>query len=166
MSQRMQKCPNCYSTDAPTYADIRQAKTCPECDTVIDAEDRFCRRCGAAVDKGSLAKRNIQGDNGDPFDSHGNYFFTLRPLASKGEAGAFTPITFTGSTVVLNRSNTDPENKHISPNQQAVLINEKGKWMLDNRSQAYTTMLRVMRPVEVKSGDIIILGSRAFEFKI
>ena len=65
-------------------------------------------------------------------------FFTLKPIAWDGEGKEYTPTTHSGDTIVLNRSNTDPNNNSITSKEQAVLSREDGHWYLENRSEQKT----------------------------
>ena len=46
-----------------------------------------------------------------------------------------------------------------------MLSFEEGEWFIENRSEMHTTYIRVGEKVKIKSGDIIVLGNREFEFK-
>ncbi len=94
-----------------------------------------------------------------------NQFCTLKPIAWEGENVAYNPVTYTGDTIVLNRSNTDPNNNTITSREQAVLTCEDGEWFIENRSDLKTTFVRVNGKVKLNNGDIIVLGNREFEFR-
>ena len=78
----------------------------------------------------------------------------------------FSPVTleFSGESVVLNRSNTDEENMTITSKEQAVLIYENKKWYIQDKSEQKTTFVYTSDKIELKPGDVIVLGNRRFEF--
>lgn len=94
-----------------------------------------------------------------------NKFCTLRPIAWEGEDVNYNPITYSGDTIILNRSNTDANNNSITSREQAILTCEEGEWYIENRSDLRTTFIRVNGKIKLNSGDIIVLGNREFEFK-
>jgi hypothetical protein len=97
--------------------------------------------------------------------SQGNRFCTLKPIAWQGEDVPYTPVTYSGETIILNRANTDANNNSITSREQAVLTFEDGEWYIENRSDLRTTYIRVNGKTKLTSGDIIVLGNREFEFK-
>uniref|UniRef100_UPI0025B5AC54 FHA domain-containing protein n=1 Tax=Bacteroides acidifaciens TaxID=85831 RepID=UPI0025B5AC54 len=94
-----------------------------------------------------------------------NKFCTLRPIAWEGEEVNYNPITYSGDTIILNRSNTDANNNSFTSREQAILTCEEGEWYIENRSDLRTTFIRVNGKIKLNSGDIIVLGNREFEFK-
>lgn len=81
-------------------------------------------------------------------------------IPKEGEQEA--TLEFEGENIVLNRDNTDPGNMTITSREQAALEFKDGKWMLSDRSALQTTYIRVNQPTELKNGDVILLGNRAF----
>jgi len=75
-------------------------------------------------------------------------------------------LDYEGNEVILNRSNTIPNNSTITGNQQAVIFNKEGKWFIADKSSLHTTFIRPGEPVEIKKGDIILLGDSRFEFDL
>ena len=65
---------------------------------------------------------------------------------------------------MLNRSNTDEENMTITSKEQAVLIYENKKWYIQDKSEQKTTFVYTSDKIELKPGDVIVLGNRRFEF--
>ena len=76
------------------------------------------------------------------------------PYASKHE----------GHEVILNRANTEATNKTITGKEQARLVNIDNKWYLEDRSEMKTTFVRSSLPIELHSGDLILMGDRVFRF--
>ena len=79
--------------------------------------------------------------------------------------GEYDSITYQGEQTVLNRANTEPNNMYITSKQQAVIVNENGKWYIEDKSELQTTYLYVSGKREIHSGDIILLGNRRFIFE-
>ena len=92
-------------------------------------------------------------------------FCTLKPIAWQGEGIDYAPLSYSGDKIILNRANTDPNNQSITSKVQAEIISENGEWYLEDRSEQQTTYIHVGRKTKLKTGDIIILGNRRFEFK-
>ncbi len=95
----------------------------------------------------------------------GNVFCTLRCISWPGEEVTYSPVTYSGETIVLTRSNTDANNNTITSREQAALVYDDGEWYIENRSTLQTTYIRVRGRVKLTKGDIIVLGNREFEFK-
>ena len=80
-------------------------------------------------------------------------------IAKEGEEGN-KELSFSGKQIELNRENVDPENYSITSHIQAEIVYENGKWYLVDKSELKTTFIQVNEPVELKEGDIILLGNR------
>ena len=52
----------------------------------------------------------------------------------------------------------------ITSKEQAALTYENKKWYLQDRSEQKTTFVYTTEKIELKPGDIIVLGNRRFEF--
>lgn len=73
---------------------------------------------------------------------------------------------YEGRCIILNRSNTDKRSQAISSQAQAELTFNDGKWFINNKSELQTTYKRIDEQVELKDGDVILLGDREFSFII
>ena len=76
----------------------------------------------------------------------------------------YQPISYSGDTIVLTRSNTDPNNNSITSKEQAVLTHDGNDWFIENKSEQETTFIKVSKKTKLTAGDVIILGNRLFEF--
>ena len=164
-------CPNCNHElqQAPTMI---QTVKCKSCGTEIASDVKFCPSCGNPTSEDVHKPRRIQRSTmgtvmGGPVSgpAASNKFCTLRPIAWEGEDVNYNPITYSGDTIILNRSNTDANNNSITSREQAILTCEEGEWYIENRSDLRTTFIRVNGKIKLNSGDIIVLGNREFEFK-
>lgn len=91
--------------------------------------------------------------------------FKLQPVAWDNEPGELPAMTYTGAVVGLNRENTDPTNNSITSKTEAEVINENGKWFIEDKSTQQSTFVHAGRKIELADGDVIILGNRRFVFK-
>ena len=66
---------------------------------------------------------------------------------------------------ILNRENTEQDNRTITSKEQAELICEDGKWYVLNRSELGSTYLEANRKLALEPGDVIVLGDRRFKFE-
>ncbi|MDO5395709.1 MAG: FHA domain-containing protein [Bacteroidales bacterium] len=92
-------------------------------------------------------------------------FCTLQRIPWQTEKVTYEPVSYSGTSIALNRSNTDSNNNSITSREQAVITCENGEWYIENRSDMKTTLLRVDRRVKLEDGDVIVLGNRMFEFR-
>lgn len=177
-----QTCPKCGYPLSPT------SKVCPNCnalleETLASTQSPLCRHCGFELPFGakfcpSCGESTLQdahhiqtsglgtvmgGPSAEPIGVHS--FCTLRPIAWAGEDVNYKPVTYTGQSIILSRSNTDANNNTITSREQAVLTYEDGEWFIENKSDLRTTYIRVGGKTRLTSGDIIVLGNREFEFK-
>ena len=65
----------------------------------------------------------------------------------------------------LNRENTDSLNQTITSHIQAIVKKEGDKWMITDHSVLHTTFVQASRPIELKNGDLILLGDQIFRFE-
>ena len=91
----------------------------------------------------------------------------LKPVIFPGENPnhAPKPVNIKGDHNELNRQMLDPDNPTITSQVQAILTHKNGKWYIQNRSAHKTTFVFADEPIEVKTGDIILMGNRTFVFE-
>lgn len=92
--------------------------------------------------------------------------FVLKPVERIGEKKALSSLEYEGEEVILNRDNTEPGNESITSHVQAVIVNNNGRWFIENKSDLGTTFVKVSKKYELEEGDLILLGNRLFEFHI
>lgn len=90
--------------------------------------------------------------------------FRLKPIKRVEERHDLETLEYEGKEVVLNRDNTEVNNPSITSRQQAVITNEDGKWYIKDLSDQKTTFVQAGEKLELKDGDIILMGNRLFEF--
>lgn len=91
----------------------------------------------------------------------------LKPVIFPGEDSRYAPqpVNIKGDYNELNRQLLDPDNNTITSKVQAILTFKDGKWYVQNQSAQKTTYVYAGEPIEVKSGDIILMGNRTFVFE-
>jgi hypothetical protein len=90
--------------------------------------------------------------------------FTLTPLKRNNEKHEFSPLNFEGDEVELNRQNLEQNNMSITSQTQAVITCEDGKFFIVDKSEYKTTFVQAKDKIEIKDGDIVLMGNRMFEF--
>jgi hypothetical protein len=99
----------------------------------------------------------------DPYVKQNQVHCGLKPIPRDGETPP--PVKeFSGTLIELNRDNLDPPNNSITSKVQATLTNINGRWYIEDQSVLKTTYKHIEGTVELKNGDIIIMGDRKFVF--
>jgi hypothetical protein len=136
-------------------------KNCPSCHAGLPFAANFCPSCGTSLDNNSSSKEGTI----NPWTTDGNHpACTLTPLAREHETAALSPLSFSGSRIILTRSNTEPGNQTITSGEQAALTCEPDGWHIEDRSVQKTTFVHASGKKALKPGDMIILGNRSFIF--
>ncbi len=158
VSAGMNVCPHCgqkLKGQKKNEVPIPKAeKACPECGTNISFGAKFCSNCGTPLRMGTISPWNTPDET-----------CTLKPLPRTGEKVVFQPISYSGTSISLNRANTDTNNNTITSKEQAVLIHESDGWYIEDRSELHTTFIKVDKKRKLENEDVIVLGNRLFEFK-
>lgn len=142
--------------------------TCDNCGEELSAAFRFCPKCGTEIRQKTLhgfrhkKKKEEAEDNPQPTIKRE---FKLTIIPDEGEGIEPVVNHFEGSEVMLNRKNTEPDNRTITSKEQAVVFCDQGKWFIENRSEYDSTMILANRKMEIQNGDIIMLGDRRFKFE-
>lgn len=114
---------------------------------------------------------NIDGGTLPLWGGQGNFtptpYCILKPVIFPGEntRHAPEPVSIKGDYNELNRQLIDPDNNTITSKVQAILTHKDGKWYIQNQSSHKTTYVFANEPIEVKSGDMILMGNRTFVFE-
>lgn len=161
--------PKATVRETPDAEKVNNAGKCPECGYLL--ENGECSACGYKVaDKPAPApeKISIQVRR------------TVRPIRKGEKIGEakLVPISeetgmpegdelaYEGNEVILNRDNTDPKNITITSQEQACLFCENGNWYIEDRSEYKTTFVQASRKIELKQGDLILLGTQLYRFEL
>lgn len=175
MSQEMP--PRSLKATVPEGAMGRNLKAeqnvCPECGYPM--EDSVCPQCGYHIPGGGKTGSRVKTVHEHAL-AEGKK--TVRPKRKGEKEGRFilTPISeetgqpegdlleYEGNEIVLNRDNTDPKNTTITSHEQAVVFFENGQWGIEDRSELKTSFVQASRRIELKKGDIILLGNQLYRF--
>lgn len=158
-------CPSCG------YPVSRKLSRCPGCGTAnkgyIDADSPAVTPAPPATV--TETPRETPVTLHTPLDNTGSRpaaasSLTLQRESWINENRCHAPETLEGDRITLNRANTDPDNNTIDPAAQAIIVNEDGRWYIENLSPAATTFVKVTRRMELEEGDIIVMGNRSFTF--
>jgi hypothetical protein len=138
------------------YPVNKDAVKCPNCNKVL----AFSGDAPVVAERKKVAPGTV-----NPWDKpkHANCYF--KPLSREGEK-EFRKLEFSGEDVELNRENLEENNMTITSKVQASLQNIDGKWYLVDKSQLQTTFKHISAPIELKKGDIVLMGDRKFEFDV
>lgn len=108
----------------------------------------------------------------NPYAGMGGYVpvprCVLKPIIFPGEDTRYAPqpVNLKGDYNELNRQSLDPDNNTITSKVQATLTCKDGKWYVQDQSTQKTTYVYAGEPIEVKSGDVILMGNRTFVFEV
>ena len=183
--QTIVKCPHCGF-----YPVLSSATECPKCRKSMAAETGKAEKVEEKVEESVVENiyekaaaepgKEQQGTVCRPFYLHNSVdtlkkgdapkpkakpVFKLTLIPEVGDQVTAVTRQFNGEKVILNRDNTEPVNMSITSKEQAEVKFEDGRWFIENKSELNSTYLIVGRPMELQSGDIIILGDRQFKFE-
>lgn len=143
--------------------------TCDKCKAEVPVDFKFCPHCGEPVRQKTLvgirhrkAAAKVEEEPAEPVKT----FCSLIVVPEEDEEQQPEASRYEGPEVVLNRSNTEPDNLTITSKEQAVLSFEDGKWYIENRSEMQSTLIVANRKIELQEGDIVLLGDRRFRFGV
>lgn len=171
--------PNKTVREKDVFLDLsteNEANVCSECGYPLKENEKLCPNCGCSLQNND----NVNSNQTKPDFSFNNKSKTktvpwwemqgntlscsLKIIPRENEKVNQTEINFSGDEIILSRDNTEPANQTITSKEQAVLFQENNKWYIQDRSTLKTTYIHAGEKKELKSGDIIILGNRRFEF--
>lgn len=145
----------------PTEAMFTEVEhiACQNCGYEATIDDTFCPKCGERMHMPTLRGFRHVVRNKPKIK------FSLTIIPEEGEE--IEPIVqeYEGKNVVLDRNNTEPDNRTITSKGQAEITYDEGHWYIDNLSKMQSTFLQVSRPLEIMPGDVIVLGDRKFIFE-
>jgi len=96
----------------------------------------------------------------------GECAFKLIPLRQGMDPeDAPVPQRYEGERVSLNRDNLDKGNPTITSQTQAVIFHRNGQWMIEDHSGQRSTFVRIDGAMQLKDGDVILMGNRLYRFE-
>jgi hypothetical protein len=142
-----------------------QGNACPKCGYPLAEGCECCPSCGAEIAPAKPEKPMARNATINPWARRDN-FCKLTPIDWNGEPMPVDgPVQEFQDGVVLNRSNTMPDNKAITSQAQAELVFKDGHWTIVDRSEQHTTFVVAGREIELQNGDVVMLGNQLFRFK-
>ena len=171
-----ESCPNCGTplkkTDRvatvekqkqpqPDMSLVDEKMTCQECGQEVLMSSTFCPNCGQRLHKPTIRrqiKHTVEAEQ-EPKPK-----CSLEMVPEEGEYTDTEKKEFEGQSIILNRENTDRNNRTITSKEQAELSFEDGHWYLVDKSELQTTYIQATRKIELQPDDIIVLGDRRFKF--
>ena len=149
---------------------------CPKCGYPIREGDQSCPNCNHSANAESPRQQTRRDFNPSEKKKTGGTIpwwemagnapaCTLTILPRENEKINQTELNFNGDEIILTRDNTEPNNQTITSGEQAMLTYENNKWYIQDKSSLKTTYIHAGEKREIQSGDVIVLGSRRFEFK-
>lgn len=149
---------------------------CDNCKKKISSEFSFCPYCASKVVQKTIMsrkKKKVQTTESNPSKSQSkkqspqmNMSCHLSLIPEDDENIEAITNNYEGEKIILNRTNTEPNNPTITSKEQAEIYFENDNWFIENRSQFRTTYIAVNRRVQLTPGDIIMLGDRRFMFGV
>jgi RNA polymerase subunit RPABC4/transcription elongation factor Spt4 len=142
--------------------DIAEEVKCEKCGTMVSLDFSFCPKCGERIHLPTVrAIRHKPTPAPEP--PKPKCHLTIIP--EEGEITQAVRNDYEGDSIILNRENTEQDNRTITSKEQAELICEDGKWFVMNRSELGSTYLEANRKLALEPGDVIVLGDRRFKFE-
>lgn len=151
---------------------IGASSICPKCGYML--EGGKCASCGydanagkiqegvsAAPERGGFAHSTVR-----PVRKKIKQSFRLTPLSEKDGTPEGDPIVFKGEDVTLNRANLAHDNVTITSREQAQITLADNHWLIEDKSEQRTTFVQAARRVELRAGDILLIGDQLFLFEV
>ena len=137
-------------------------KNCAFCNSPISETARFCINCGVSL----VNEKKKQNATMMPWlhTEIQTPKCSLAFIPRDGEPTNDASLRFSGNVIQLNRGNTEPANQTITSKIQAELRFENDQWYIQDKSDLKTTYIYAGEKTALKSGDIIVIGNRLFEF--
>lgn len=90
----------------------------------------------------------------------------MTPISEETGLPEGETLSFEGNEISLNRNNTDPKNSTITSLEQAKICFKDGKWGIVDSSEYQTTFVQASQSIELKSGNLILLGNQLYRFDL
>ena len=136
-------------------------KKCVYCNSSVAESARFCINCGVSLSNKNQRETMIPWAIAEAVQTPK---CTLTFLSRDGNPTNDSSLRFSGNIIQLNRGNTEPGNQTITSKIQAELSFENDKWYLQDKSALRSTYIYADEKIELRQGDVIVLGNRLFEF--
>lgn len=134
---------------------------CQECGQEVLMSSTYCPHCGKRLHKPTIRR---QVKHTIETEQISRPKCSLEIIPEEGECVDIEKKEYEGQSIILNRENTDIDNRSITSKEQAELTFEDGYWYLIDKSELQTTYIQATRKIELQAEDIIVLGDRRFKF--
>ena len=141
---------------------MQQPNTCDKCGKEVTSDYQFCPFCGERIVPKTIPVNRLRNKEVEEPKPR----CTLTMMAEEHEEQEPVTHGYEGDEVVLNRANTDPDNRTITSKEQARLTFDEGHWYIENRSEMESTFVAASKKIELKTGDVVMMGDRCFRFDI
>lgn len=166
--QSATECPNCGHALQIAVDASPHPLTCSKCNHDNRADALYCSHCGYEIPRKVQKKEPTKPDYSrktiTPWEIRQSANTCQLSMIKNDDESPAAPLSFSGNEIILNRDNTDSNNLTITSKEQAILTYENKKWYIQDKSEQKTTFVYTTEKVELKSGDILVLGNQRFEF--
>lgn len=140
--------------------------TCTKCGAEVPADFKYCPYCAEPIIPVTVNPFAEKADEpAVEATTVVTHRFSLTPLDGNGhDLPDVRTLEFKEPSMILNRDNTAPGKLTITSKEQAEIRCDEGRWELKNCSEYNSTFVAACRPLELLSGDIILLGDQRFRF--
>ena len=156
-AQVVSEAPARAAKPAPVEEEMNIVTTCDACGKEVPASYAHCPYCGEKIHQKTVFVRRHHVEPPKPKCS--------LALVPEENEQVERVNDYEGASIMLNRENTEPNNRSITSKVQAELICEDDKWYILNHSELCSTVVEANRKIELQPGDIIVLGDRRFKFE-
>lgn len=141
--------------------EIGETVQCQNCGSDVSIDFSFCPKCGKKIHLPTVRAIHHKPVADNQIKSR----CSLTLVLEEDEIIQERKNVYEGNVVILNRDNTEPDNRTITSKEQAELSYKDGKWYIINKSELCSTYMELGRSIELQSGDIIVMGDRRFKFE-
>ncbi|HJQ68028.1 MAG TPA: zinc ribbon domain-containing protein [Blastocatellia bacterium] len=131
---------------------------CTTCGTIQSGAGFYCTSCGAKLS--SVAMRRIQAREAErPAPP------SLRLITEGGEAGAAYALERRKTTIGRSRADITFPHDGFMSGLHAQIVERDGRYYLVDENSRNGTFIRLQEEIELKSGDMLIVGKQVFKFE-
>ncbi len=154
----------------PRNDDMQESQTpqiseCTNCGYPSSTDVSVCPMCKQRKTHTIIRRRHLKTDDNTQASQIAEPTCSLTIIPEYDETIEAQKNEYHGELIVLNRNNTEQNNLTITSKEQAHLSFENGKWFISDKSDYNTTFIQVKGKVELKPGDVVMLGDRRFKFE-
>ncbi len=156
---------NNYSHNDNQESQPPQVSECTNCGYPSSSDISVCPMCNQRKTHTIIRRRHLKTNDDTQTSQIAEPSCSLTIIPEYDETIEAHKNEYHGELIVLNRNNTEQNNLTITSKDQAHLSFENGKWFISDKSDYNTTFIQVQGKVELKPGDVVMLGDRRFKFE-